>query len=67
MSAPKVAEVRCNTRNRLVQIKMNRGPNHILRGEQVSKFEAIRDEFLNAGGEREFADLYAANTYLKGV
>ena len=67
MAAAKISEVRHNKKLAMIHIKMNRGPNHILRGEQVSKFEALRDEFLNNGGERKFADLYAANSYLKGV
>ena len=48
-----------------MQIKMNKGPNHTLRDAQVKSFLELREEYLNAGGGANFADMYAATTFLK--
>ena len=50
MAAAKIAEVRHNKKLSIVQIKMNKGPNHTLRDAQVKRFLEIREEYLNAGG-----------------
>ena len=65
MAAAKIAEVRHNKKLSIVQIKMNKGPNHILRDAQVKRFLELREEYLNAGGAH-FADMYAAKTFLNG-
>ena len=66
MAAAKIAEVRHNKKLNIVQIKMNKGPNHILRDAQVKRFLELREEYLNAGGGAHFADMYAAKTFLNG-
>ena len=50
MASAKIAEVRHNKKLSIVQIKMNKGPNHTLRDSQVKRFLEIREEYLNAGG-----------------
>ena len=67
MAAAKIAEVRHNKKLSIVQIKMNKGPNHTLRDVQVKRFLELREEYLNAGGGAHFADMYAATTFLKEV
>ena len=66
MAAAKISEVRHNKKLSIVQIKMNKGPNHTLRDAQVKQFLEIREEYLNAGGGAHFADMYAAKTFLNG-
>ena len=66
MAAAKIAEVRHNEKLNIVQIKMNKGPNHTLRDAQVKRFLELREEYINAGGGAHFADMYAATTFLKG-
>ena len=65
MAAAKISEVRHNKKLGIVQIKMNKGPNHTLRFDAAERFVQLREDFLNAGGGQHFADMYAANTYIK--
>ena len=50
----------------MIHIKMNRGPNHTLIGEDYNLFMKHKEAFLNAGGGAHFADMYAAKTFLNG-
>ena len=65
MAAAKISEVRHNKKLAMIHIKMNRGPNHTLIGEDYNLFMKHKEAFLNAGGAH-FADMYAAKTFLKG-
>ncbi len=65
MAAAKISEVRHNKKLSIVQIKMNKGPNHTLRDAQVKRFLELREEYLSDGGAH-FADMYAAKTFLNG-
>lgn len=62
----KIAEVKINVKNRLVQIKMNKGPNHVLEGEVFDKFVRRQAAYMNDLTHSE-ACLYAANDYLRGA
>ncbi len=42
----KIAEIRVNDKTGIVQIKMNRGPNHILEGEKSIHFIQLRDAYI---------------------
>lgn len=63
----KVAEVRINSKLGIIQIKTNRGPNHILKGEETKKFESRRNEYyLKIVSEISVADNMAATDYIMG-
>ena len=66
MAAAKISEVRHNKKLAIIHIKMNKGPNHTLRDAQVKRFLELREEYLNTGGGAQFADMYAAKTFLNG-
>ena len=66
MAAAKISEVRHNKKLNIVQIKMNKGPNHTLRDAQVKRFLELREEYINDSGGAHFADMYAAKTFLNG-
>ena len=66
MAAAKISEVRHNKKLPMIHIKMNRGPNHTLIGEDYNLFMKHKEAFLNAGGGAHFADMYAAKTFLNG-
>ena len=64
--AKKIAEVRLNSKAGLVQIKMNRGGNHTLKGEKAVLFEQHRNSYIaNHIGESE-ANFLAATDYVEG-
>ena len=64
--AKKIAEVRLNPKAGLVQIKMNRGGNHTLKGEKAVRFEQHRNNYIaNHIGESE-ANFLAATDYVEG-
>ena len=64
--AKKIAEVRLNSKTGLVQIKMNRGGNHTLKGEKAVRFEQHRNSYIaNNIGESE-ANFLAATDYVEG-
>ena len=63
----KIAEVRINKKAGIVQIKMNKGPNHVLKGEEAKKFEARRNEhFLLQVDNDSSANLMAAEDFIAG-
>lgn len=63
----KIAEVRINKKTGIVQIKMNKGPNHVLKDAEAKKFEARRNEHLLLRCEDEpVANLIAAEDYIAG-
>lgn len=65
MSKLKIAEVRINTKKRLVQIKMNKGANHIFKSAEYDKFLMIRDQFKIDHSE-SIANHKAAEFFLGG-
>lgn len=66
MSKTKIAEVRANSKTGIVQIKMNRGPNHILEGATAVSFEKMRDAYMCDGNSHSEASYMAAQDYLAG-
>ena len=66
MSKSKVAEVRTNSKSGIVQIKMNKGPNHILEGEKALRFNNMRDAYMCDNNSHSEASLLAANDYIEG-
>lgn len=66
MSKSKVAEVCSNLKSGIVQIKMNKGPNHILEGEKALRFNNMRDAYMCDNNSHSEASLLAANDYLSG-
>lgn len=65
--AAKIAEVRINKKAGIIQIKMNKGPNHVLEGEEAKKFEARRNEHILMRVDSEsVANLMAAEDYIAG-
>lgn len=66
MSKAKIAEVRANSKTGIVQIKMNRGSNHILEGATAVSFEKMRDAYMCDGNSHSEASHMAARDYLDG-
>ena len=66
MAAAKIAKVRHNKKLSMIHIKMNKGPNHTLIGEDYNIFMRHKQNFLSVGGGANFADMYAATTFLNG-
>lgn len=66
MSKVKVAEVRTNPKTGIVQIKMNKGPNHILEGKEAVQFEQKRNFYINNHNSHSVSSLLAANDYFEG-
>ena len=66
MSKAKIAEVRANPKTGIVQIKMNRGPNHILEGATAVSFEKMRNAYMCDGNLHSEASHLAAKDYLDG-
>lgn len=66
MSKLKVAEVRINKKTGIIQIKMNKGPNHILEGKDAVSFEQKRNFYINNHNSHSIASLLAANDYFEG-
>ena len=64
--AKKIAEVRINTKSGIVQIKMNQGPNHTLKGEQAVRFEQKRNEYIGQRVGQSEANHLAANDFIQG-
>lgn len=62
----KVAEVKINVKNRLVQIKMNKGPNHTLEGEVFDKFVRRQAAYMCDNNSHSEACRFAAQDYLRG-
>lgn len=66
MSKLKVAEIRMNSRSGIVQIKMNKGANHILQGNDAVRFEQRRDSYMCDNNSHSEASLLAANDFIEG-
>lgn len=66
MSKAKVAEVRVNKKLGIVQIKMNKGPNHILEGEVAVRFEKMRNAYICDNNSHSVASYMAAQDFLAG-
>ena len=66
MSKIKLAAVRVNGKEQIVQIKMNRGPNYTLKGDMATKFKGRRDAYVQDGNSLPDSDVLAANDYLEG-
>jgi len=62
----KIAEVKINVKNRLVQIKMNKGPNHTLEGEMFDKFVCRQAAYMCDNNRHSEACRLAADDYLRG-
>jgi hypothetical protein len=67
MSKAKIAEIRTNPKTGIVQIKMNRGPNHILEGEKAVRFEQLRNAYMCDNNSHSEASLLAARNIIEGV
>lgn len=63
----KIAEIRVNDKTGIVQIKMNRGPNHILEGEKSIHFIQLRDAYISDNNSHSVASLLAARNILDGT
>ena len=55
-----------NSKLGIVQIKMNKGPNHILEGEKALRFNNMRDAYMSDNNSHSEASLLAANDYIEG-
>jgi len=66
LSKAKVAEIRTNIKTGIIQVKMNRGPNHILEGEIAVKFEQRRKAYMCDNNSHSVANLLTANDFLEG-
>lgn len=66
MSKAKIAEIRVNKKTGIVQIKMNRGPNHILEGAKAVSFEKMRNAYMCDGNSHSEASHMAAQDFLAG-
>lgn len=66
LSKLKIAEIRINSKSGIVQIKMNRGPNHIIEGVLAVKFERLRNAYMCDGNSHSVANLLAGKDYLEG-
>lgn len=64
--AAKIAEVRINKKAGIVQIKMNKGPNHVLDGKLVDSFEKMRNAYMCDGNSHSEAALLVAKDYIAG-
>lgn len=64
LSTIKIAEVRSNTKTGIIQIKMNRGPDHILEGEKAAQFEKLRDAYICDNNSHSVASLLAAQNII---
>ncbi len=64
--AKKIAEVRCNVKSKIVQIKMNQGPNHTLKGEEAVRFEQKWNQYIAQHVGKSEANHLAANDFLEG-
>lgn len=66
MSKSKVAEVRTNLKSGIVQIKMNKEPNHILEGKDAVSFKQRRNFYINNHNSHSISSLLAAQDYFEG-
>lgn len=66
MSNKKIAEVRINDHYGIVQIKMNKGPNHTLEGDEATRFISMRDAYIMDNNSKTEANMLAANDYISG-
>ena len=64
--AKKIAEICINSKAGIVQIKMNKGPNHTLKGEKAVRFEQRRNAYICDNNSHSEASLLAANDFLEG-
>ena len=64
--AKKIAEIRIKGKVRIVQIKMNQGPNHTLKGEEAVRFEQKRNAYLCDNNSHSEASLLAATDFIEG-
>ncbi len=67
LSKRKIAEIRTNPKTGIVQIKMNRGPNHILEGEKAVHFEQLRNAYMCDNNSHSEASLLAARNIIEGA
>ena len=67
MAKIKLATVRVNAKEKIVQIKMNRGPNHTLKGDQAVAFIARRDALVKENQSISASDVLAAREYLEAL
>ena len=67
MAKIKLATVRVNAKEKIVQIKMNRGSNHTLKGEAATTFIARRDELVKENQTISASDVLAAREYLEAL
>lgn len=64
--AAKIAEVRINKKAGIVQIKMSKGPNHVLEGQLAVSFEKMRNAYMCDGSSHSEAALLVAKDYIAG-
>lgn len=64
--AKKIAEIRINGKAGIVQIKMNQGPNHTLKGEDAVRFEKKRNQYIAQHVGKSEADHLAATDFIEG-
>lgn len=64
--AAKIADVRINKKAGIVQIKMNKGPNHVLDNKQAVSFEKMLNAYMCDGNSHSEAALLAAKDYIAG-
>ena len=64
--AKKIAEIRINGKAGIVQIKMNQGPNHTLKGEEAVRFEKRRNAYMCDNNSHSEANLLAATDFIEG-
>lgn len=64
MAKIKLAAVRVKEKELTVQIKMNRGPNHTLRGERAQVFIDRRNAYRQDNNSIPDSDVMAANDFL---
>jgi len=63
----KIAEVRINKKAGIVQIKMNKGPNHVVKGEYALGFQARRNYHMTEGMNISDANMQTASEYIEEV
>jgi hypothetical protein len=63
----KIAEVRVNKKANLVQIKMNKGANHVLKDDKATRFiNRSNEHYLLRVDNESLANLMAAEDYIAG-
>ena len=64
--AKKIAEIRINGKAGIVQIKMNQGSNHTLKGKEAVRFEQKRNQYIAQHVGKSEADHLAATDFIEG-